>query len=198
METPKKIGSGPPREPTANASATPRGRGRPRLSLPVKATADTAGPKRGRGRPRKSLPAASVPDTSSPKKGRGRPPKSQSVDEAIEAAVPIKATKDVDTPKAEAATESVPKGDNGRSYWLMKAEPETRLEKGVDVRFSIDDLAAAKVPEPWDGKFTCSIELRDLLLISVIGVRNAVGKIIISSDTTGWLTIEQHAISCGR
>lgn len=181
MATPNKLGSGPPREPTANASATPRGRGRPRLSLPVKATTDTTSPKRGRGRPRKSLPAASVPDTSSPKKGRGRPPKSQSVDEAIEAAVPVNATKDVETseamepkaeaetesepkaesvtesePKAEAVTESEPKG-SGRSYWLMKAEPETRLEKGVDVRFSIDDLAAAKVPEPWDGMFTCSI-----------------------------------------
>ena len=38
----------------------------------------------------------------------------------------------------------------------MKAEPESRMEKGVDVKFSIDDLAARKVPEPWDGKFlTC-------------------------------------------
>ncbi|CAN8105368.1 unnamed protein product [Discula destructiva] len=38
-----------------------------------------------------------------------------------------------------------------RQYWLMKAEPETRLENGVDVSFSIDDLAAKTVPEPWDG-----------------------------------------------
>lgn len=34
----------------------------------------------------------------------------------------------------------------------MKAEPETRLENGHDVRFSIDDLAAKTEPEPWDGK----------------------------------------------
>lgn len=40
----------------------------------------------------------------------------------------------------------------GRQYWLMKAEPETRFENGVDVSFSIDDLAAKKVPEPWDGE----------------------------------------------
>lgn len=33
----------------------------------------------------------------------------------------------------------------------MKAEPETRLENGVDVSFSIDNLAAKKDPEPWDG-----------------------------------------------
>lgn len=34
----------------------------------------------------------------------------------------------------------------------MKAEPESRLEKGHDIKFSIDDLAAKKEPEPWDGK----------------------------------------------
>ncbi|KAL8377216.1 hypothetical protein RB595_008070 [Gaeumannomyces hyphopodioides] len=38
-----------------------------------------------------------------------------------------------------------------RRYWLMKAEPETRLENGHDVSFSIDDLASRTVPEPWDG-----------------------------------------------
>ncbi|KAK6855952.1 hypothetical protein PG995_008103 [Apiospora arundinis] len=40
---------------------------------------------------------------------------------------------------------------NEKSYWLLKAEPETRLENGVDVRFSIDDLASRTEPEPWDG-----------------------------------------------
>jgi hypothetical protein len=34
----------------------------------------------------------------------------------------------------------------------MKAEPESRMEKGKDIKFSIDDLAAKKEPEPWDGK----------------------------------------------
>ncbi|POS84997.1 hypothetical protein EPUL_002771 [Erysiphe pulchra] len=38
-----------------------------------------------------------------------------------------------------------------RQYWLLKAEPESRLEKGVDIKFSIDDLAAKTEPEPWDG-----------------------------------------------
>ena len=37
-------------------------------------------------------------------------------------------------------------------YWLMKAEPETRIEKGHDIKFSIDDLASKTEPEPWDGK----------------------------------------------
>ncbi|KAL9098081.1 MAG: hypothetical protein Q9163_006190 [Psora crenata] len=37
------------------------------------------------------------------------------------------------------------------SYWLMKAEPDSRMEKGRDVKFSIDDLRAATEPEAWDG-----------------------------------------------
>lgn len=40
---------------------------------------------------------------------------------------------------------------DGPSYWLMKAEPESRIEKGRDVKFSIDDLKAATSPEGWDG-----------------------------------------------
>ncbi|KAH7122115.1 PUA-like domain-containing protein [Dactylonectria estremocensis] len=43
-----------------------------------------------------------------------------------------------------------PKHD-GEWYWLMKAEPETRIENGIDVRFSIDDLRAKDKPEGWDG-----------------------------------------------
>lgn len=33
----------------------------------------------------------------------------------------------------------------------MKAEPNSRIEKGKDVKFSIEDLEAATRPEPWDG-----------------------------------------------
>lgn len=49
----------------------------------------------------------------------------------------------------------------------MKAEPESRLERGHDTKFSIDDLAAKTDPEPWDGissnlfpRFHVLIELR--------------------------------------
>lgn len=53
---------------------------------------------------------------------------------------------------SEASIEHSDDEDTGRpSYWLMKAEPESRMEKGVDVKFSIDDLRAATEPEPWDG-----------------------------------------------
>ena len=41
---------------------------------------------------------------------------------------------------------------DGEWYWLMKAEPETRIAKGIDVRFSIDDLRAKEKPEGWDGE----------------------------------------------
>ena len=34
----------------------------------------------------------------------------------------------------------------------MKAEPDSRIEKGKDVKFSIDDLKLAKEPEAWDGR----------------------------------------------
>ena len=51
---------------------------------------------------------------------------------------------------AEAEDEAEVNGE-GPAYWLMKAEPESRIEKGKDVKFSIDDLEAAKEPEGWDG-----------------------------------------------
>ncbi|KAI1349773.1 PUA-like domain-containing protein [Xylaria sp. FL0043] len=51
-----------------------------------------------------------------------------------------------------ATTKTTPqKPSDERWYWLMKAEPESRFENGVDVKFSIDDLAAKTEPEPWDG-----------------------------------------------
>ena len=55
-------------------------------------------------------------------------------------------------PKSEANIEpEVEENTDGPSYWLMKAEPESRIEKGKDVKFSIDDLKAAESPEGWDG-----------------------------------------------
>jgi hypothetical protein len=91
--------------------------------------------KAGRGRPRKSLPANGATSVVEPK-----------AEESLADEKP--------KPNPEPTTNSAPLNDTGRSYWLMKAEPESRLEKGVDVRFSIDDLAAAQEPEPWDGMFS--------------------------------------------
>ena len=50
-------------------------------------------------------------------------------------------------------------GQGGKSYWLMKAEPESRFEKGVDVKFSIDDLREAGKPEAWDGKLCSQVAI---------------------------------------
>ena len=41
----------------------------------------------------------------------------------------------------------------------MKAEPQSRMEKGIDVKFSIDDLASRTEPEGWDGKSTITLGL---------------------------------------
>ncbi|KAL4796786.1 DUF55-domain-containing protein [Aspergillus venezuelensis] len=124
--------------PATPATGEKRGRGRPRKypegSTPVR----SEGPKRGRGRPRKDPAAAGTPKATSksntPGRGRGRPKKYPGES----------------TPTAASKTEG--NTDNsGRSFWLMKAEPESRIEKGKDVKFSIDDLRNAKEPEPWDG-----------------------------------------------
>lgn len=37
-----------------------------------------------------------------------------------------------------------------KNYWLLKAEPNSRIEKGKDVKFSIEDLYECK-KSPWDG-----------------------------------------------
>lgn len=83
--------------------------------------------KDGRGRPRKSLPANGESGAKS-------------------------SIFDAKPDENDESMPDVPEDNSGRSYWLMKAEPESRMEKGVDVKFSIDDLAAADKPEPWDGK----------------------------------------------
>jgi len=60
-------------------------------------------------------------------------------------------------PSPDVDPESIPRHNpdavrhEGQWYWLLKAEPESRFENGIDVRFSIDDLRACTKPEGWDG-----------------------------------------------
>jgi predicted RNA-binding protein with PUA-like domain len=64
-----------------------------------------------------------------------------------------KVTKKARTSKSAVKIESndTPEVPNhGASYWLLKAEPDTRIVKGHEVKFSIDDLKEMKV-SPWDG-----------------------------------------------
>ncbi|CAG7924170.1 unnamed protein product [Penicillium olsonii] len=177
-QTTEKRGRGRPRKNPEDLTPKPaydgpkRGRGRPRkIVSETDAEAVTpSGPKKGRGRPRKESGelATSTPQAKK-KDGRGRPRKDA---DGAKPDTPVTKKKDGRgrprkslpngevEPKAEAESKSqTPPSavlppvntDTNRSFWLMKAEPESRMEKGKDVKFSIDDLAAAEKPEPWDG-----------------------------------------------
>lgn len=90
---------------------------------------------------------------------RGRPLGSKNKTEKVKPKETKKAskTKAMDTADfVESLTQPEDQGAPEFQYWLMKAEPDTRIEKGVDVAFSIDNLAAATEPEPWDG--TCHLK----------------------------------------
>ncbi|CAL1570649.1 unnamed protein product [Knipowitschia caucasica] len=54
--------------------------------------------------------------------------------------------------KAAGSVKSVNKDTADYSHWLMKSEPESRIENGIDVKFGIEDLKA--LPDQtgcWDG-----------------------------------------------
>ncbi|KAK0705731.1 PUA-like domain-containing protein [Apiosordaria backusii] len=91
-------------------------------------------------------------DEPAPKKSRSSKDKPEPV--AEKPSSPAKKATKKATKKEEAKEASPsPASDEPteRNYWLLKAEPETRYENGIDVKFSIDDLAAKTEPEPWDG-----------------------------------------------
>jgi len=101
-------------------------------------------PKRGRGRPPKKNKQAALTDA------HDSGPEPDANDEASDGV-------DYDDPTHDAnITEATTIIQADRSYWLMKAEPESRIEKNangddVDVKFSIDDLRSRTEPEPWEG-----------------------------------------------
>ncbi|KAK0113779.1 hypothetical protein ONS95_014029 [Cadophora gregata] len=106
-------------------------------------------------------PAANAPA----KKAQKEPKRKASTKELTKEIEPIvngkideesdsKPTKQNRKTKSSATAKAKPTEDDvstGRQYWLLKAEPESRIEKGKDIKFSIDDLAAKTEPEPWDG-----------------------------------------------
>jgi predicted RNA-binding protein with PUA-like domain len=172
--TPKKRGR-PPKASTATPkSATPK-RATPK-------SASTATPKSFRTGERHSARLASTPASEkalpplrtsrvtksaiAPKRGRGRPPKktkqtalkdNHDIDLESDANDEASDGIDYDDPTHDAnITEATTIIQADRSYWLMKAEPESRIEKNangddVDVKFSIDDLRSRTEPEPWEG-----------------------------------------------
>lgn len=88
------------------------------------------------------------------KKSRDEEEKQQGTRTKLKPAAGAKPKKSSSPATANAKAEASPTepSSTGRQYWLMKAEPESRIENGVDVKFSIDDLASKTEPEPWDGK----------------------------------------------
>jgi hypothetical protein len=107
---------------------------------------------RPRGRPPAIKSKTTTAATNSAPAKRGRKPKTPSAVEIRDAE-----EENVDS-AAEAIDEEINVEEEGNvdqdvQYWLMKAEPESRIEKGHDVKFSIDDLASKNEPEGWDGKF---------------------------------------------
>lgn len=79
------------------------------------------------------------------------PPKPASIPKGNSTAVSRAVLEDPDPDSIPTTNPDAPRHD-GEWYWLLKAEPETRMENGHDVRFSIDDLRAKKKPEGWDGE----------------------------------------------
>lgn len=134
-----------------------RKRGRPRKYPPGSRPQPVPG--RGRGRPRKDPNAKVTPAKPATPRPVGRPRKSLGTNGATPSAQkpkkqktePVEAKSEEDEEVEEEEEETTEESTSGRSYWLMKAEPESRMEKGVDVKFSIDDLRARTAPEPWDG-----------------------------------------------
>ncbi|KAI8627162.1 PUA-like domain-containing protein [Xylariaceae sp. FL1651] len=98
-----------------------------------------------------STPAPEPTEISRASKSKTKSPRSKSEKaKACHLSNFLTITKPAKTPNASGGGTS-DSLENERWYWLMKAEPESRFENGVDVKFSIDDLASRKEPEPWDG-----------------------------------------------
>lgn len=151
----------PKRKSTVDSAedATPRRSLRPRSSTSTTASAPPPAPA--------SAPKAAQADKKSKTTAaKAKPVKAKAGARSAEAdndsAAPRPNPKGsaLEPPHAKADTDTV-NGATGQQYWLMRAEPETRYENGVDVSFSIDDLAGKTEPEPWDGS-SCSLPLHSL------------------------------------
>ena len=126
---------------------------KPRRKLPVKVNDS-------RPSARKSNATTKATTDAAPKK-KGRPPGAlnkvqNSATSKLKKATKSNAVKSDIEPEVEDFPEGLTQeadADLDEQYWLMKAEPETRIENGRDVAFPIDKLAQATDPEPWDGMY---------------------------------------------
>ena len=105
---------------------------------------------KGTSKPARPKPAAKTKARAPKDEGDGRETKILKADRDGDIS-DVKKTPAGSKSKDAGAHQKAPAPASGRQYWLLKAEPESRFENGVDVKFSIDDLAAKTEPEPWDG-----------------------------------------------
>jgi hypothetical protein len=110
---------------------------RPSIRAPGGSTASAA-KRRSSESAQPASPAAQKKSAAPTGRQRGRPRKKATAEKDIAMVL-----------SSDAVNESI---DEDIQYWLMKAEPDSRIEKGHDVKFSIDDLAARTEPEGWDGQ----------------------------------------------
>ncbi|RAO71465.1 uncharacterized protein BHQ10_007477 [Talaromyces amestolkiae] len=171
QETPRKRGrpagtaatavkKGKLAKPSAPAKKSATVKPQTKSSIVKTKTTSAGKPGKRRGRPPKSAESTSTEVAGKkrkratkqlqdvPQKSTGKLAKSQKVTRAPRTPAFLK-EKEPDLTIEVAEEDAF--GPDSKSYWLMKAEPESRIVKGVDVKFSIDDLQAATEPEPWDG-----------------------------------------------
>ncbi|KAG8668225.1 hypothetical protein FPOAC2_07511 [Fusarium poae] len=113
-------------------------------SQPEAAPATKAAPTKKSAKKQQDEPKQQKPDAEAIK--TKKPAKKQESNQSRSRAT----SEDPDIDSIPTTNPDAPRHD-GQWYWLMKAEPETRIENGVDVKFSIDDLRTKTEPEGWDG-----------------------------------------------
>jgi hypothetical protein len=118
---------------------------------PVTKTNTTKKPAKTAAKEQEKEPKPSPEQTKQDTKEDAKPKKQAKKQESNPQSGSRAASEDPDIDSIPTINPDAPKHD-GQWYWLMKAEPESRIENGVDVKFSIDDLRAKTEPEGWDGE----------------------------------------------
>ena len=109
-------------------------------------------PKRNGAKPTRRKRAREDDDEQKHVGDQGQPPPKKAT-KSKSKSTPSKSTATSTKPSPPTAPSSTNRNPDGsqQTYWLLKAEPLPRYENGINVSFSIDDLAACTRPEPWSG-----------------------------------------------
>ncbi|KAH7376962.1 thymocyte nuclear protein [Plectosphaerella cucumerina] len=129
---------------TAEASVETRAPKTGKRAREAKESDDTEPPKK-RSAKSKPEPAAKQKPASTTKE-----PKAKKVAVASKSASELAALREQDVPALNPEASPRPASE-ANMCWLLKSEPEVRIEDGYEIKFSIDDLAAKTKPEGWDG-----------------------------------------------